>query len=806
MKSKFLVAFLSLLCVFSLGASVVALAATAASGEEQPDSYVVEIDQTKSGGITNGTQEAAILFKFISSPQEVKKVWDPLGINKFAWGYNGKSGLKFVFSQPVDSSVYKTLTFNAHAWSGGGYTDISVYNATQDYSSLGTAAPAQTVKIYHGYDGKAETSVVLDTAALADENGMVGGFLLYNAKNSAANYHWGISDVTAKKSTDKTVLIDMAKSETTRAEYGYKLSYVNELGISKWTEFGIHYNGRMLGSGAIAVRFAEPLDAAAYPIIEFDAARWSGEDEYHDVGIYKLSELPEGTALKDHIFDSNHIVQKAALYGTHNGKNQLDTADLRVRVYTSRIADETGKASGFILSLANSKCDHFGFSSLTAIGGPLAEEEVAEISAERSSTTSEWADGTLQTQDNTGIGEPWSDKGIHYNGRDLGRGSVSVRFRFPLDANVYKSLTFHANTWNGADALIDAYIYKLTDADTVAQTVQVWAACNTEGDTQVVLDTAALADENGFVDGFVISLENALEEGKADAGTHFGFSDITASVQEMEYSVTFQGAGENGADKTLTYTRSTADELTPPPVPEKEHYTGEWPEYKLLERENIAVEPVYTAIEYTITFKTEQGETAVKYTAEKAPVAPEVPAKEHYDGAWEAYEPAYDNEQIVNAVYTATEYSVTFKADGAQDTVVKYTAENKDSFLAPQVPAKEHYDGVWEAYELQYSKEQVVNAKYTAIEYTITFKTEEGETAVKYTVEKAPVAPEVPAKEGFEGAWEEYELQYNDTQVVNAVYTEIPQTGCSGEIGVCGGMFAAVIALAAAALILKKAR
>ena len=748
MKNKFLVAVLSLICAFSLCVSVSALTVPNASAAEQPDSYTVEIDQSKSAGITNSTQDAAILFKYISSPQEVKNVWDPLGINKLGWGYTGKVGFKFVFSQPVDSSVYKTLTFNAHAWSDGGYTDVSVYKASQEYSSLGTAVPVQTVKVYHAYDGNAEASVVLDTAALADENGMVGGFLLYNANNSGANYHWGISDVIAKKSTDKTVLIDMAKSETTRAEYDYKLSFVNELGIPKWTEIGVHYNGRSLGKGAIAVRFAEPLDEAVYPIIEFDATRWAGSDTYDDVDVYKLSELPEGTALKDHTFNRENAVQKISLYGTHNKKGQLDTADLRVRVYTSRIADETGKVSGFIVSLANTNCDHFGFSSLTAIGGPLAAEGIAEINAERSSTTSAWADGVLQTQDNTGIGAPWAEQGIHYNGRDLGRGSVNVRFRFPIDATVYKSLTFRVNVWNGAEALIDAYVYKLSDDKTIVQTVGVWGAFNTDGDTQVVLDTAALADENGFVDGFMISLVNALEEGTPDAGTHFGFSDITASTQEMQYSVTFKGAGENGADKTMTYTRSTASALTPPQVPEKAHYTGKWAEYKLFERENIVVEPIYTAIEYTITFKTEQGETSVKYTAEKAPAAPAVPEKAHYEGSWEEYELQYDNAQVVNAKYTAIEYSVTFKADGAEDIVVKYTVENKDSFQAPQVPEKERYEGVWEEYELQFSKDQVVNAKYTAIS----------------------------------------------------------KTGCGGEIGAYGGVVAVVVALAAVVLILKKSR
>ena len=75
------------------------------------------------------------------------------------------------------------------------------------------------------------------------------------------------------------------------------------------------------------------------------------------------------------------------------------------------------------------------------------------------------------------------------------------------------------------------------------------------------------------------------------------------------------------------------------------------------------------------------------------------------------------------------------------------------------------------------TRDYSVYAKYTAIEYVVTFM--DGETVVgtdTYTVEDTQITvPEVPAKDGYNGVWEEYALTTGDV-TVNAVYTAIEYT------------------------------
>ena len=117
---------------------------------------------------------------------------------------------------------------------------------------------------------------------------------------------------------------------------------------------------------------------------------------------------------------------------------------------------------------------------------------------------------------------------------------------------------------------------------------------------------------------------------------------------------------------------------------------------------------------------------------------------------------------------SSSEYTVTFIADGVTVSTVTYT-EGNETISEPEVPAKEGYDGAWEEYTL--SGDVTVNAVYTPIEYTVTFCADnENVATVTYTVENTEIdEPEVPVKEGYDGVWEEYTLSGNVT--VNAVYT-----------------------------------
>ena len=92
----------------------------------------------------------------------------------------------------------------------------------------------------------------------------------------------------------------------------------------------------------------------------------------------------------------------------------------------------------------------------------------------------------------------------------------------------------------------------------------------------------------------------------------------------------------------------------------------------------------------------------------------------------------------------------------------------------PSVPSKEHYEGAWEEYTLG-TEDIVVNAVYTPIEYTATFKVgNDVVQEVKFTVETTALAePTVPAKDGYVAAWDDYTLEPKNFTVKAVYYKEI---------------------------------
>jgi len=97
-----------------------------------------------------------------------------------------------------------------------------------------------------------------------------------------------------------------------------------------------------------------------------------------------------------------------------------------------------------------------------------------------------------------------------------------------------------------------------------------------------------------------------------------------------------------------------------------------------------------------------------------------------------------------------------------------------ETLTEPEVPQRDYYTSAWEEYELDGNI--TVNAVYTPIEYDAVFKADGKEAGtVKYTVETASITdaePEVPVKENYTGKWEDYTLT-PDGITVEAIYTAI---------------------------------
>lgn len=155
----------------------------------------------------------------------------------------------------------------------------------------------------------------------------------------------------------------------------------------------------------------------------------------------------------------------------------------------------------------------------------------------------------------------------------------------------------------------------------------------------------------------------------------------------------------------------------------------------------------WKTIEYTATFQTEGGVIGtVKFTVEDEKLdEPAVPVKDGYNGAWEDYEIAA-KDLTINAVYTAIEYTITYEnTKGATNSnTTKYTIES-DTITLIAISADGYtfdgwYDGNNKVEQIDKGSfgHKTLTAKWTAIEYTITYESTKGavnSNETKYTIE-----------------------------------------------------------------------
>lgn len=97
--------------------------------------------------------------------------------------------------------------------------------------------------------------------------------------------------------------------------------------------------------------------------------------------------------------------------------------------------------------------------------------------------------------------------------------------------------------------------------------------------------------------------------------------------------------------------------------------------------------------------------------------APEIPEKQGYTADWEKVTDITEN-ITVNAVYTPVKFTVTFIADNIEVGSDTYS-KDKTTVTEPAVPAKEGFDGAWEKYTLD-GGDKIVQAVYTGKKYTVT--------------------------------------------------------------------------------------
>ena len=283
---------------------------------------------------------------------------------------------------------------------------------------------------------------------------------------------------------------------------------------------------------------------------------------------------------------------------------------------------------------------------------------------------------------------------------------------------------------------------------------------------------------------------------------------VVGEYVKIKYQVSF--TDETGKTTEL---EMPFDGKTQPAVPVKPGYLGEWyvqlgdapadtdvkwSEYVLGEDTDLTVYVKYTPRTFNVEYEDENGnDQSFDFTVEDEWTAPTVPAKPGYNGEWfivvdgvkvpwNEYVPDDDDHTLSAEIgYTAIEYEVTFRDENGNETVMNMTVEAEKT--QPEAAAKPGYEGKWfvkvgdnwiewSEYALSETDGTSVEAtlRYTPIRYTATFYGENGEVigTTTFTVEDKELqnVPEPPEKFGYTAKWEDYTIGAADLEI-HVVYS-----------------------------------
>ena len=255
--------------------------------------------------------------------------------------------------------------------------------------------------------------------------------------------------------------------------------------------------------------------------------------------------------------------------------------------------------------------------------------------------------------------------------------------------------------------------------------------------------------------------------------------EIVAVFEPIVYTATFTYNGVAIGTDEFTV---EDDFLDYPIIEEKAGYDWVWEDHQI-NAGDLTVNGDYVLITYTATFIADgQIIKEVHFDVNNQEViAPDIPHKDGYTYSWEEYEVIL-SDITINSVYTPIEYTAIFKCNGEIIGTDEFTVEDK-TLDYPVIEEKAGYDWVWEEHQIN-AGDLTVNGDYALITYTATFVAD-GEIIDEQrfsVIETEIINPDIPNKNGYTGAWENYEIQLADF-TVNAIYTPITYTAIFMENG-----------------------
>ncbi len=240
------------------------------------------------------------------------------------------------------------------------------------------------------------------------------------------------------------------------------------------------------------------------------------------------------------------------------------------------------------------------------------------------------------------------------------------------------------------------------------------------------------------------------------------------STYELTFHQTAEGENEDYVFVvTPGITRQTDAWAVEPDINPKEGYSAVWGEYNVEEMTaDLTIEPVYTPIQYKASFY--QRDTGDKlgeslFTVEDTVIAniPALPTLFGYTYAWEPYAiEAHD--MSIYCDKTANVHTITFYYEDEEGNEVELGTEEftieTESVEEPAIPAREGYDSYWPEYDLTLDQDIEVVAHYELHHYYVQFVFEGKNVGDPVPYDEGDtyadlIKPEVPEKTGYTVAW-----------------------------------------------------
>ena len=159
---------------------------------------------------------------------------------------------------------------------------------------------------------------------------------------------------------------------------------------------------------------------------------------------------------------------------------------------------------------------------------------------------------------------------------------------------------------------------------------------------------------------------------------------------------------------------------------------------------------------------------------------PAVPEKAGYTGAWQRYTSPVKSNVTVSATYTkiTTYYTVTFVADGETvKTISVYSGYKLKDSDYPRVPYKAGYEGSWQKRTAPVTSNVTINAVYTQILHTVSFRVmDEGiihtmEVPDRYVLQEEDY-PTIPKRVGYTSRWDTRVTMIVRDTIIDAIYSD----------------------------------